>query len=274
MPIARALIAVFAVTGTMAAAEPAPIRIVENFADLADLTLASPVVAQAVVAKADAVSAKQSPGLAVSHRRFLVEAQVTALLRSPQDVQGRVRYLWDAPLDAKGKAPKLKKVPVLLFLSPGAKAGEYQLTNAQAQIAATPAALARVRAILADAGKPEMQGLRVTGVGSAFHVPGSLPGESESQIFLTTRDNRSISLVVLSRPGQARSYSFATGDIIDEGAKGVKPDTLLWYELACRLPGALPASTTASLDGASRDAVDDDYRFVIAQLGPCSKTLG
>ena len=272
MSIAHAFAAAMLLAAPGAAASQT-VRVVETFADLADLTLASPVVAQAIVGKADKIDAKRAPDLAPRHRRFLVEAQITALLRSPQDVQGRIRYLWDVPLDARGKAPAIKKAAVLLFLAPGTRPGEYRLTSAEAQIAATPTAVARVRAILADARRPEMQGLRVTGVGTAFHVPGSLPGEAESQIFLTTADSRPVSLVVLSRPGQERAYSVATGDIIDAGAKGVKPDSLLWYELACRLPRALPANATASLDGSARDAVDDDYRFVLGQLGPCTRTL-
>lgn len=275
MSIARVLAAALALAAPLAAAaEPDAARSVENFADLADLSLASPVVAQAVVSAADKVDASRATGLAAGHRRFLVEADITALLRSQQVVAGRIRYLWDAPLDARGKAPRIKKASVLLFLAPAARPGEYRLTNAQAQIAATPVALAKVRSILAEARRPEMQGLRVTGVGTAFHVLGSLPGESESQIFLTTADNRPVSLVVLSRPGQARSYSVATGDIIDDSAKSVKPETLLWYELACRLPGALPAAAAAGLDDRAREAAEDDYRFVLGQLGPCARTLG
>ena len=255
------------------AAEIATVRTVEGFADLADLTLASPIVAQATIAKMDKVGAGQSPGLAPRHTRFLIEAEVTALLRSPADVPGRIRYLWDAPLDARGKAPKLKKAAALLFLAPAGKPGEYRLVNAQGQVAATPAALANVRAVLADQRRPELQGLRITGVGTAFRVPGSLPGEAESQIFLTTADSRPISLVVLTRPGQARTYSIATGDVIDESSKPARPNSLLWYELACRLPRALPADSTASVDPDARDAVDDDYRFVLGQLGPCGRTL-
>ena len=256
------------------AAETGTARVVEGFADLADLTLASPVVAQSVIAKTEKVSASQSPGLQPNHTRFLVEAELVGLLRSTTDVPAKIRYLWDAPLDARGKAPKLKKAPVLLFLAPSGRSGEYRLVNAQGQIAATPAALAAVRTILSEARRPEWQGLRITGVGNAFHVPGSLPGEAESQIFLTTADNRPVSLSVLSRPGQRRTYAVSTGDVIDAAAKPAARNTLLWYELACRLPRALPADAAASLDPAAREAVDDDYRFVMGEIGPCGRTLG
>lgn len=252
---------------------PAP-RVVEGFADLADLTLASPVILQATVNKADRIGQKQATGLAPDRARFLVEADVTALLRSPEAVPGHVLYLWDAPLNAKGKAPKLKKAKVLVFLSAGSRPGEYRLTNAQAQVAATAAATSTVRALLEDLKRPQLQGLAITGVSSAFHVPGSIPGEAESQIFLATADNRPISIVVLSRPGQTRTFSVATGDIIDEAARTVKPNTLLSYQLACHLPKALPDSATAELDAAAKAAVSDDYGFVIGQLGSCVRTLG
>ena len=256
-----------------AGAQLAAPRVVEGFADLADLTLASPVILQATVAKADRIPAKQAPGLGANRARFLIEADVTALLRSPDAVPGHILYLWDTPLDARGKAPKLKKTPVLAFLTAGDRPGEYRLVNAQGQIAPTPAALAAVRAVLADSLRPDLMSLRITGVTSAFHVPGSIPGEAESQIFLSTADKRPISLVVLSRPGQSRTYSVATGDVIDEAAKAVKPNTLLWYQLACRLPRTLPDAATSELDDSARAAVREDYQFVLGALGPCARAL-
>lgn len=256
------------------AADNGTARVVEGFADLADLTLASPVVAQATIDKMEKVSAKNAPGLRPNHSRFLMQADLVALLSSKADVPAKVRYLWDVPIGAKQKPPKLKKAPVLLFLAPGGRTGEYRLVNTQGQIAATPRALASVRSILAEARTPAWQGMRITGVGNAFHVAGTLPGEAESQIFLTTADNRPVSISVLSRPGQRRSYAVATGDVIDAAAKPAAKDTLLWYELACRLPRALPADAAASIEPAARDAVEDDYRFVLAEIGPCGRTLG
>src|SRR6185503_7233832 len=82
---------------------------------------------------------------------------------------------------------------------------------------------------------------RITGIGRAFHVPGSLPGESETQIFLQTADARPISLSILRRPGERPRWSVALSEIVDEAAAPPAPDTLLWYRLACTLPPRLPA---------------------------------
>src|SRR5207253_7979853 len=87
----------------------------------------------------------------------------------------------------------------------------------------------------------------ITGIGNAFHVPGALPGEGETQIFLTTADNRPVSLSILRRPGEQPRWAVALSEIVDEAAAPPARDTLLWYRLACSLPAALPAASTASL---------------------------
>ncbi len=107
----------------------------------------------------------------------------------------------------------------------------------------------------------------VTGIASAFRVPGAVPGEAESQFFLSTRSGKPVSLVVLTRPGEKRQLSVALGDVIDDAAAGVPPQTLLWYRLACTLPPALPPGLGAAAD------VAGDYRFVRDSLGPCGRTF-
>ena len=113
---------------------------------------------------------------------------------------------------------------------------------------------------------------RITGIGRAFHVPGSLPGESETQIFLQTADDRPISLNVLRRPGEQPRWSVALGEIVDDAAAAAaRPNTLLWYRLACTLP---PAPAGQSLSEAAPDearAIRADYRLVIEGLGPCAR---
>jgi hypothetical protein len=258
-------------------AEPAaaqtPVRAIEGYADLADLTLASPIILQANIAKAERLNRKTAPDVAAGRVRMLVTARVESVVVSPQAVPGEIRYLWEGPLDARGKPPKLKGVPVLLFLRPGAKPGDYQLANAAGQVAVTPTALQTVRAVVAQSRQTELRGLRVTGIGNAFHVRGSVPGESESQIFVSTADGRPVSLVVLNRPGQAPTYAVATGDVIDESAKPVPPRTLVWYEFACRLPRSLPPAAVEQLAPEDARAVATDYQFVLQQLGPCGRTL-
>lgn len=276
MTIARLalLAAALACAAPSPAAQPGQARIVEGFADLAGLTLLSPVVLRATIVDADKLGRKAAPGVPPGRVRMLVEAKIDSVFLAPDAVPARIRYLWEGPLDARGKAPKLKGAPVLLFLRPSGRAGAYQLAHAEGQVAATPAAVAAVRRAAEQSRSAELRGLRVTGVGNAFHVRGSVPGESESQIFVETADGRPFSIVVLSRPGEGRTYSVSTGDMIDDSAKPVQRDTLLWYELACRLPKSLPSTAAGQLSEEDRRAVEDDYLYMLGALGSCERTLG
>ena len=237
-----------------------------SYADLAGLTLGSPVIVRATLVRADRLGSNDAPDVPAGRVRLLIRARTAAALLAPDAVPAEIEYLWETPLDVRGKPPKLKDMTVLLFLRPGARPGQYALTGSGAQLPDQPASEATVRAVLAEArtGVP-----RVTGVASAFRVPGSVPGEAESQFFLSTADSRPISLVVLSRPGQERTLQLALGDVIDEAATGVKRDTLLWYRLACFLPRALPDG----VGGDDRAGLTDDWGFVLASLGPCGRTL-
>ena len=237
-----------------------------TYADLASLTLASPVIVRATVAKAERLSAADAPGLAPGMARLLVKAKVGAALLAPDAVPADLSYLVETPLDAKGRPPKLKDAAVLLFLRPGTRPGEYALTSARAQLPDEPGTEATVRAVL---GEMRAEVPVITGVTSAFRVPGTVPGEAESQFFLSTAGKRPISLVVLSRPGQTRTVSLALTDVIDDAAAGVKPETLLWYRLACFLPRTLPAA----IGGDDRAGLADDWGFAVASLGPCARSF-
>ena len=254
-----------------ALAQPSP---VEGFADLADLTLAAPVVLRATVLKAEKLNRKEAPDVAPGRVRMLMDAQVQGVLTSREVVPARIRYLWEGPLDTRGKAPKLKGADVLLFLQrvPG-REGQYQLTSPNGQIAWTARADAGIRRVLTDSRSPELRDLRITGIGNAFHVRGSIPGEAESQIFLNTASGRPVSLVVLSRPGEAKRFSVALSDVIDDAAAAVPRDTLMWYRLACALPPAVPPTAVDELSEEDRRAVAVDYGFVRESLGACSRSL-
>ena len=242
-----------------------------GYADLADLVLASPVIADATIRSAARIKGAEAAGLAPGLTRFYVEADVAALIRGAAGLPPRVGYLVDVAPDARGRVPKLKKARVLIFARtvPGSP-DQLQLSAPDAQLAWTSPLDARVReigraALAADAPPA------ITGVASAFHVAGSLPGEGETQLFLRTADQRPVSLSILRRPGERPRWSVALGEIVDEGAGPPARDTLLWYRLACDLPAALPAESVASLEPADAAIAQEDYRFVIESLGPCGR---
>lgn len=242
------------------------------YADTADLVLAAPVILDATVRSASRIKGADAAGLPAGMQRFYVEADVAALLRGPAGLPARVGYLVDLREDARGRVPKLRKARVLVFARPGGgSADQLQLVSPAAQVAWTPALDARVREI-ARAALAAGAAPAITAVGGAFHVPGSLPGEGETQIFLRTADQQPISLSVLRRPGERPRWSVSLGEIVDEGAAPPARDTLLWYRLACGLPAALPDAATAELAPADAAVAREDYRFVLESLGPCGRT--
>ena len=240
-----------------------------TYADMADLALAAPVAAHVRVLKAEALKASPAPGLA----RFVVDAEVVSLIRSPEGVPARLRYVVDLPRSAKGKAPKIAKNSQFLLLAaavPG-RPGEVRLIAPDAQIPWTAQGAEQVRAILKEAAAPEAPP-RIAGIGRAFHVPGAVRGESETQIFLQTADSRPVSLTVLRRPGETPFYAVALSEIVDDAAAAPRPGTLLWYRLACTLPRSLPERSLAEADPTGAAAIRADYRLVLDRLGPCTRS--
>jgi hypothetical protein len=273
IPQAIAVTAILLLTPLDTQAQTLPAAPAYSYADLADRVLAAPIVVVATVTDAIRLKPEQAPNLAPGRARLLVEATANTLIRGTGEVPPALSYLADVPLDAKGKVPKLKKKQVLVLARPvPGKPGVLQLVSPDAQMMLTPELDTRVRAILTEAVRPEAPPA-VTGIASAFHVPGSIPGEGETQIFLATRNNRPISISVLSRPGQDRQWSVALGEVVDEAAQAPARDTLLWYRLACGLPRQLPAEATADLEAANAEAAQADYHYVIEQLGTCTRNL-
>ena len=273
----RSFCAAAAAAWLMAAAPPSgesvPAGPAPTYADLADLGLAAPVAAHVRIAKAVVVKGAQAAGVRPGHARFYVEADLVSLIRGAQGLPARVAYVVDLPLDSKGKPPKLRKKGEYILLAsavPG-RPGELRLVAPDAQIAWTAQRAETLRAIFREASAADAAP-RITGIGRAFHAPGSIPGESETQIFLQTQSGRPVSLNVLRRPGQAPHWSVSLSEIVDDAAAAPRPNSLLWYRLACALPPALPGQSLAESDSGQAQAIRADYRLVLQGLGPCART--
>src|SRR3546814_19114515 len=89
-------------------------------------------------------------------------------------------------------------------------------------------------------------------------LPGTIPGESETQIFLRTSDQRPVSLSVLRRPGEAPKWSVSLDAMVHESSAPAGRDTLLWYRLDCFLPGQLPQSSVENASPAQAVAIRTD----------------
>ncbi len=253
---------------TQIAAQSAPA--LPSYAALTTQILGAPLVIDARIRSASRVKDAEATGLSPGRARFYIEADVTALIRGTAAMPTRIVYLADVPLDARGRPPKLKKMRVLLFarLITG-QTDQVQLTGVDSQREWSPALDAQVRGIVREILAPDAPPA-ITGIGNAFHVPGSLPGEGETQIFLTTAAGLPVSLQILRRPGEQTRWSVSTGDIVDESAGAPPKDTLLWYRLACGLPAQLPVSAIDHEEPANARTAREDYAIVKRELGPCA----
>lgn len=253
--------------------KPQYLQLVNQYADLADLALGAPITVEATILKAKKLSEKISPGIPAGHVRFLVTGEVTRLIASTRSLPSEITYLVDMPLDSRGKPPKIKGARALLFLKPSAgRTDQFALATPNSQIAWTEQTNQMIRNILTEANGPSGR-LEITGIGNAFYVPGTVPGESETQIFLTTADQSPVSLSVLRRPGEAPRWSVSLGEMVDESSKPAGRDTLLWYHLACFLPEKMPEPSITGSSPDDRNAIASDYAFVMQQLGACGRQL-
>jgi hypothetical protein len=245
-----------------------------SYADVADLFLAAPVVASVRIAEAIPVPQPANTATRPTMIRYYLVGDVVSLIRGTGGVSPRVSWIADVPLDSRGKPPKLKKSQMLLAALPvSGRPAELRLAARDAMVPWSAALEGRVRAVVAS-GLAADAPPRVTGITSAFYSPGNLPGEGESQIFLTTDTAQPVSIGVLRRPGQATTWSVSLGEIVDEAARVPARDTLGWYRLACFLPGTLPAAAVAELSETDSAAARADYAFVIEAMGGCARVRG
>lgn len=244
-----------------------------TYVDIVDLAERSDMVIRAQIRRQIVVAPERAPGLKPGFARLYIEARTISLIAGSAAVGESLTFLVDVPLNAKGKPDKYKKRQMVLFADtvPG-KRGSVRLTGRQAMLDYTPEFEIRLRPILTDLASgvvpPE-----VTGIGDALAVQGNLVGESETQIFVETKDGSPVSITVLRRPGQPASWGVSWGEIIDASARAPAQETLRWYRLACSLPQSLPSSANLARDPQARRLAEVDYSFVIEELGPCTRGI-
>jgi|CXWL01.1.fsa_nt_gi hypothetical protein len=249
-----------------------PPRTLLSYADVADLALPAPIVAQLKIRKAERLKGELAGNVTATQRRYLVTADIAALIRGSGGLPPRITYVVDVAQDARGKWPKLEKAEVIVFALPVAgRPSEIRLTAPDAQQPASPALAMLVRNLLSESGSATAPP-KIRGAGEAFHVDGTVQGEGETQIFLNAADGRPLSLSIWREPGAAARWAVSVGEIVDQGAEPPARDTLLWYRLACSLPARLPHSSVDSLTEADAAIAAEDYATVIAGLGPCRRT--
>jgi len=274
LPIVAICCVAAAFSPAAAVSKPAEIQasspaVLPTYASTAALVVGAPAIIDARIRSVVKIKGPEAAGLAPGYARFYVEADVLALIRGPNTVAPRIGYVADVPLTDRGRDPKLRKLRVLLFARPvEGRPDQVHLTGLTSQQPYSPEYDALVRAIARDALAADAPPA-ITGVGNAFHVPGTLPGEGETQIFVQTATGAPISLSILRRPGEQRRWAVALGEIVDDAAGPPARDTLLWYRLACGLPRALPADSLDEQTPSDAATAREDYAFVLEQLGSC-----
>lgn len=244
-----------------------------SYADGADLAADAPIVIDVIVRKDIMLASAATPALPQGLRRHYIEAQVQQLIRGNSAMPPLIRFLADLPADVRGRSEKLKKRAFLVMARPvTGRENEIQLVRPDAMLPRNPATVQLVSEIVREA-VARNAAPAITGMASAFHVAGTIQGESESQFFLNTASGQPISITVLRRPGQEREWGVSLGEIVDAAALRPARDSLLWYRLACGgMPDRLPPTVMAQAAEAERAAADSDYAFVRASLGNCTRT--
>nr|WP_298924808.1 hypothetical protein [uncultured Erythrobacter sp.] len=249
-----------------------------TYADLVSLAERSDMVIRAEIRRQTQLGPDRAPGLQPGFARLYIEAETQALIAGNASIGESLVYLVDVPLNAKGKVPKLKKRVMVLFANavpgrPVTKRGtEIQLAAKNAQLDYSPAFEARLRPVLSSLAQPDIPP-KIEGIADALAVPGTLAGESETQIFIETADRSPVSITVLRRPGLRPVWGVSWGEIVDSAARAPARNTLRWYRLACSLPAELPSRANLARDPAARRLAASDYNLVVESLGPCEREI-
>ena len=244
-----------------------------TYADLVDLSDQAPLVVRARITRQAVVEPERATGLAPGHARLFVEAETQALLAGSSSLGEKLQYLVDVPLTEKGKVPKLKKREFLLFARPVAgRPGWLQLVGEGAHQPYSEQLEQCLRPVLTALVAPDAPP-QIVRIADALSVPGTLVGESETQLFLETKAEGPVSITIVRRPNQPPRWGVSWTEIVDASARPPQAGTLEWHRLACSLPAELPRSANLARDAAARAQAAEDYRFVIAQLGPCKRSL-
>jgi len=242
-----------------------------TYADLADLADSAKIVVRAQVRKVIRLEPERAIGARPGFGRFYVEARTRGLLWGIAPMGEKLRYLADFRLDAKGRPPKLVKTEVLLFaLSAAGRQGDLRLAAPDAQVPASVEAEAHVRAILTELAAPDSPP-KVTGLREAIHVPGTLSGSGETQMFLSTSNGTAAAIIVNREPGRQPAWALSFSELASSGTPPPARNTLAWYRLACFLPADLPPSADISERPQDRAQARADYRFMRRELGDCPR---
>jgi hypothetical protein len=254
---------------TKLVAQPAP----TPYPVAARLYLNSPVVARGLITSQSKLNKKGNaslPPLPTGQGRAMLEAELQTVLKAPDALPASLKFLWQGPLDAKGKLPTFKKQTLLLFLTPATANGVtgYGLTDINSVRPWLPTEDAQLRAIAAAAQDPAQRGLAIKGVRTTFVT---MPEDANStpyvHILFSTMNNAPLAAILEKQSGQWMLRTTLTD--LDQDAVGIQRQSLLWYHMACGLPAEPPAAVAKQPTEAESALARDAWSGMLEQLGPC-----
>lgn len=242
-----------------------------SYADVADQAVGAATIVHARVRRVRVVEDARAANVPANLVRLYIEAETRAMIFGSDPIAARFSFITDQPRDAEGKPPKLRGREVLLFARHVERSDQLTLVNPAALMLWDMEREVTARTIAAElAASPPPPA--VTGIAQAFHVTGTVRGESESQIFLSTDAAIPITLTIERRADAPPQWAVAFGEIIDASARRPVPRTLRWYRLACGLPRTIPAAILRNSSAEDARAIAADYALVLGSIAPCDRT--
>ncbi len=240
---------------------------------LTNITLESPLVADIIVTKVKKLPETQTIGVPANRKRILIIAELQSLIRAQKGLNSEIKFLFDAPLDSRGKMPKLKKQRFLVFGSNVNNRPDFiKLTHTASMLPYSQddnnVLRNIIRSIIAS-DAPQ----KIVSISSAFHSPGTIIGEGETQIFLNTEFGQPIAISVVSKRGESQRWSVSTSEVIDINASEPTRNSLLGHRLACGLPNSLSNENIEASNAQDRRKAAADYDYVRKALGNCNLNI-
>ena len=253
----------------VAAPAPPPPPPPQSYAQLARLYLASPIVLRAQV-KSEAKLSKKTLAamepLPPQQGRLMLGVEIQSVLKAPQALPAQMSFLWQGPLDANGKLPKLRKSSRLFFLMPTGPS--VTLVEVGAAPLWSSADEETLRAIGREASDPVAVGLAPGALRLATVTPADGDRSSPFVHFLFETRGGSNLVAILERADGRWLLRTTTSDL-DQDARPVPPNSLLWYHLACGLPAAPPDPVSRQASAEDAALAREAWAGMLADLGPC-----
>jgi hypothetical protein len=237
------------------------------------LYLNSPIVARGLVVSQTKISKQQAatlPLLENSQGRLMLEVELQNVLKAPNILPQKLKFLWQGPLDARAKLPNLKKQTLLLFLTSVTTNGAtgYGLTDVNSIWPWTDAEDAQLRAIATAAQDPAQRGLAIKNVRTAFvTIAENSNSNPYVHILFATLNNAPLTVILEKRSN--KWYLRTTLTDLDQDAVSVGRQTLLWYHMACGLPVKPPTVVIDQPTDQERRLAADAWNGMLEQLGSC-----